>query len=64
VTPAPKPSHVRIKYYIFVRPDWRSPEIVFEESETFVVPFEKDEKFRIRWGFTNFRFYCQVTEPQ
>lgn len=64
VTPVTKPSHARIKYYIFIRPDWRTPEITHEVSETFLIPFEKDEGFRIRWDFTKYRFYCRVTAPQ
>ena len=61
--PLPKPDQVRVEYYIFLRPDWRTPENFYEIRRAVYGKFEADQVLEVSWRFTKFKLKCKVEKP-
>lgn len=62
--PITKPENVSVEYYIFLRPNWRTPEEFFEIRRTVSGKFDEGQVLQVAWPFTKFNLNCVVEKTK
>lgn len=61
--PTEKPMFASVEYYIFLRPDWHTPENFYEVRRVRVGSFNLNQTISQKWKFTPHVLNCRIKSP-